>query len=616
MIQGNFIYFIIVLLIYSTYLPPEKPNFSLFETSLLFPGLIIVFAYFTRMRFHRLEKRIPKDNILRVDYKINAIITQQTIMAIVLFAVDIYGLNLTSFFENIPFFTVIPTLQALVFIGLFVFYLTIIWACAYGPYQKLHITDLSVRSYVLSNILFSIPVLFPWLLLSGIADIINALPFELPKRFISTPEGQVIYFLVFLSTFVIIGPAMIQKFWRCKPLESGYARSRIKKLCRKAEVQYANILYWPAFDGRMMTAGIMGLIKKFRYILISKTLLRYLEPEEMDAVIAHEIGHIKRKHLYFYLIFFIGYIFLSYTTFDLLIYFIIYTDPVYRLINSTGINHDTIISGMFSLIIIILFFIYFRYIFGYFMRNFERQADTYVYALFSSAKPLISTFKKIAEATGQPQDRPNWHHFSIKERVEYLNLCEKDKTYIIRQNRKINKSIAAYLAAIVIIGGIGYNLNFGETGRKLNNLFIEKIMLREINKTPDNPYLYSNLGDLYYDLDNYTETIKAYEKSIDLKLDNPHVLNNLAWLYATCDDKNLRNPARALNLALHAAALKESPHSLDTLAECYYINGRLEEAVSTELYALIIVKKERLYYENQLKKFMAAVKSGCQQAGK
>ncbi len=607
---ANFIYFIIVLLIYATYLPPDEPNLAPLETSILFLCLIIVFAYFTRMLFHRLEKRIPKDNILRVDHKINAIITQQSVMAIVLFAVDIYGLSLTSFFKNIPLFTVIPTLQALVFIGLFVFYLAIIWACAYGPYKRLYITDLSRRSYVLSNISFSIPVLFPWFLLSGIADIINALPFELPKRFLSTPEGQVIYFLFFLSTVVIIGPAMIQKFWRCKPLESGYVRSRIEKLCRRAGLEYSNILYWPIFGGRMITAGIMGLIKKFRYILITKALVRHLEPEEMDAVIAHEIGHIKRKHLHFYLVFFIGYIFLSYTIFDLLIYFIIYTDPAYRLISSAGINHDTIISAVFSLIIIIIFFIYFRYIFGYFMRNFERQADTYVYALFPSAKPLISTFKKIAATTGQPPDRPNWHHFSIKERIEYLNLCEQDKTYITRQDRKIKKSIAAYLAAIVIIGGIGYNLNYGETGKKLSKHFIEKILLREINKTPDNPHLYSNLGDLYYNINDYTETIRAYEKSIDLKPDNPHVLNNLAWLYATCDDKNLRNPERALDLALKAADLEESPHILDTLAECYYINGQLEEAVSTESYALRIAKKQRSYYENQLKKFMGAVNSG------
>jgi Zn-dependent protease with chaperone function len=607
---ANFIYFIIVLLIYATYLPPDEPNLAPLETSILFLCLIIVFAYFTRMLFHRLEKRIPKDNILRVDHKINAIITQQSVMAIVLFAVDIYGLSLTCFLKNIPLFTVIPTLQALVFIGLFVFYLAIIWACAYGPYKRLYITDLSRRSYVLSNISFSIPVLFPWFLLSGIADIINALPFELPKRFLSTPEGQVIYFLFFLSTVVIIGPAMIQKFWRCKPLESGYVRSRIEKLCRRAGLEYSNILYWPIFGGRMITAGIMGLIKKFRYILITEALVRHLEPEEMDAVIAHEIGHIKRKHLHFYLVFFIGYIFLSYTIFDLLIYFIIYTDPAYRLISSAGINHDTIISAVFSLIIIIIFFIYFRYIFGYFMRNFERQADTYVYALFPSAKPLISTFKKIAATTGQPPDRPNWHHFSIKERIEYLNLCEQDKTYITRQDRKIKKSIAVYLAAIVIIGGIGYNLNYGETGKKLSKHFIEKILLREINKTPDDPHLYSNLGDLYYNINDYTETIRAYEKSIDLKPDNPHVLNNLAWLYATCDDKNLRNPERALDLALKAADLEESPHILDTLAECYYINGQLEEAVSTESYALRIAKKQRSYYENQLKKFMGAVNSG------
>jgi len=605
----NFIYFIIVLLIYATYLPPEEPNFSPLETSLLFLGLIIVFAYFTRLLFHRLEKRIPKDNILSVDHKINAIITQQSVIAIVLFAIDIYGLSLTSFFENVPLFTVIPTLQALVFIGLFVFYLAIIWACAYGPYKRLYITDLSRRSYVLSNISFSIPVLFPWFLLSGIADIINALPFELPKRFLSTPEGQVVYFLFFLSTVVIIGPAMIQKFWRCKPLESGYVRSRIEKLCKRAGLEYSNILYWPIFGGRMITAGIMGLIKKFRYILITKALVRHLEPEEMDAVIAHEIGHIKKKHLHFYLVFFIGYIFLAYTSFDLLVYFIIYTDPVYRLISSSGINHDTIISAVFSLIIIIIFFIYFRYIFGYFMRNFERQADTYVYALFPSAKPLISTFKKIAATTGQSPDKPNWHHFSIKERIEYLNLCEQDKIYIIRQDRKIKKSIAVYLAAIVIIGGIGYNLNYGETGKKLSKHFIEKILLREINKTPDNPYLYRDLGDLYYNINNYTETIRAYEKSIDLKPDNPHVLNNLAWLYATCDDKNLRNPERALNLALKAAALEESPHILDTLAESYYINGQLEKAVSAELHALRIAKKERSYFENQLKKFMTAAKS-------
>ena len=173
---GNFIYFIVVLLIYSTYQPSEETNFSGIETLFLFITLILFFAWITRIQFRRLEKRLSKESFHRLGHKISATLTRQSIMAIVLFTVDIYGLNLTSFLKNIPYLSIIPTFQALLFLGLFVFYLAIVWSFAYGPYRKLNNTDLSRRSYILSNISFSIPVLIPWLLLSGIADNINALP--------------------------------------------------------------------------------------------------------------------------------------------------------------------------------------------------------------------------------------------------------------------------------------------------------------------------------------------------------------------------------------------------------------------------------------------------------
>ena len=606
---GNFIYFIIVLLIYSTYQPSEDTNFTAIETLFLFISLILFFAWITWVQFHRLEKRLSKESFSQLGHKFSATLTRQSIMAIVLFSIDIYGLNLTSFLINIPFLSIIPTFQALLFLGLFVFYLAIVWACAYGPYRMLNTADLSRRSYILANISFSIPILLPWLLLSGIADIINALPFELPKRFLSTTEGQVAYFLVFLFAIAIVGPVMIQKFWRCKPLETGYYRRRIENLCQKAGLEYANILYWPIFGGRMITAGVMGLIKKFRYILVTGALLQFLEPEEIDAVIAHEIGHIKKKHLLFYLVFFVGYMLVSFATFDLLIYFIFFAEPIYSFINSTGLDQATVTSSIFSLIIILIFLIYFRYIFGYFMRNFERQADTYVYALFDSAKPLISTLEKIAVTSGQPRDKPNWHHFSIKKRVDYLKKCEADKTWITRHDRKIKKSIAVYLVGILLIGGIGYNLNFGETGKKLNRHFFEKIIQRELDKNPDSPNLYSILGDIYYSNKNYAKTIKAYEQSIALAPDNPQVLNNLAWLYATCEVERFRDPKKALKLAEKAAEIEKSPHILDTLAESFYVNSQFEKAVAAEMGALDLATKNRTYYENQLAKFKAAAKN-------
>ncbi len=240
------------------------------------------------------------------------------------------------------------------------------------------------------------------------------------------------------------------------------------------------------------------------------------------------------------------------------------------------------------------------------MRNFERQADTYVYTVIGNARALISTLEKIALTSGQPPDRPNWHHFSITARIAYLKKCETDRSWIRRHNHKIKKSIAVYLAAILFMGGVGYHLNFGTFGKKLSNHFFEKIIVRELQKTPDNPNLYRTLGDLYYSRKDYEAAIRAYEHALGLEPGNPEVLNNLAWLYATCDDLSCRNPQQALALAQRAAALSPAAHILDTLAESFYVNGRYSEAVQAAERALKAARTNRSYFEDQLKRFAAA----------
>ena len=57
---SNFIYFIVVLLIYSTYQPSENTNFTGSETLFLFVCLIVIFAAITWIQFHRVEKQILK----------------------------------------------------------------------------------------------------------------------------------------------------------------------------------------------------------------------------------------------------------------------------------------------------------------------------------------------------------------------------------------------------------------------------------------------------------------------------------------------------------------------------------------------------------------------------
>jgi Zn-dependent protease with chaperone function len=559
--------------------------------------------------FRRLERRIANGEFARLDSQFHSTLMRQSIMAILIFAIDIYGLSLPSFLIDIPLFTTVPTLEALLFLSLFVFYLAIVWACAYGPYKKLYRSDISQRTYVLSNITFSVPVLLPWLILSGFADLIRVLPFEWPAHFLDTTEGEITYFLLFLVTLAVVGPAMIQKFWRCKPLETGEHRRRIASLCQKAGIAYADILYWPIFGGKMITAGVMGLIKKFRYILVTPSLLRLLEPEEIDAVIAHEIGHVKRKHLIFYLLFFVGYMLLSYVTFDIILFGIVYAEPVYWLIDKTGFDQTTIFSVLFSSVIIIVFLIYFRFIFGFFMRNFERQADIFVYSLFDSAQPLISTLNKIVTTSGQSADRPNWHHFSIRERIDYLDKCETDRRWIRRHNQKVKKSIGLYLVGMLLIGLAGYQLNMGVIGNQLNQNVLEKVIVRELQKSPDNPNLYRLMGDLYYERKDYAGVKDAYEKALELRLDDPHVLNNLAWFYATCEDTSLRDPQRALLLAKMAIELDRSSHVYDTLAESYFVNGLRTEAIEAGAQALKLAKRNRSYYKQQLEKFKSGSNS-------
>ncbi len=607
---GNFLYFIVVLLIYSTYQPTDEPNFNLPETLLCTIVLASGYALLTWTQFRRMETRLNTAFISNRSHKFNSLLNRQIVTAVFLFAIYVYGLNLSFYTSHFTLFNLIPTLEAVMFLLLFMGYLALTWAIAHRVYCRIYHSDITISAYVISNLMFSVPVLLPWLVLSLVSDLILALPFQMPKQILSTTAGEISYFLLFLLFVALIGPAIIQRFWRCQPLQSGHHRSQIEALCHRAGLRYNNILLWPVFEGRMITAGVMGLIKQFRYILVTRSLLQSLSPNEIEAVIAHEIGHVKKNHLLFYLMFFIGYMLISYALFDLIVYATVYLNPFISWLYRMGLDQATVLSALFSLVIIVAFLLYFRYIFGYFMRNFERQADIFVFDLLGTVTPLITTLEKIALTSGEPADKPNWHHFSIQERVDYLKRCIADKSWITRHNAKVKRGIICYLVVILLLGVVGYQFSFGEAGRKLDNHFYEKIILQEISKTPENADLYVLLGDLYYGRDNHLKASQLYEQTITLAGDHSRALNNLAWLYATTNDPDLRNPDLALTLAQQAALIEQAPHVLDTLAECYFVNGRIADAIHAEQQALALADTKRSYYEEQLRRFEEAFLRG------
>jgi Zn-dependent protease with chaperone function len=605
---GNFIYFILALLIVSTYQPSEEPGLAAAESLLLFAALSAAFAAFVRLTFRRIERLAGALPFGRLDAMFHSAQLRCSVAAVAVFAVEVYGLGLPALADDLPLLSAWPTLKALVFVALFVAHLALVWALAFDAYRRLYGPAFGRREYLVSNLSFAAPVLIPWALMSTVLDLVHALPFPGAARWLATTEGQIAFNLTFLLAVAITGPALIKRFWRCAPLAPGPARERIEALCRRAGVACADILAWPLFGGRMITAAVMGLVARFRYILVTPAMLELLDPEEVDAVVAHEIGHVKRRHLLFYLMFLAGYLLLATVAFDVALYFVIFIDPVWELVQRSGASQATVASVVFSVFILALFLVYFRFVFGFFMRNFERQADGYVFTLFDSARPLVATFHKIALTSGQSADRPNWHHYSIRERVDHLARCELDRGRLRRHDRKVRRGIALYLAAMALVAAAGYQLNLGTVGSRLNEHLMRTVVERQLEKAPDNPALHALMGDLGFRRKDYALVQRSYERALELKPDSPAVLNNLAWLYATCEDERFRDPPRALELAQAAARLQPAAHVLDTLAEAYFANGKYAEAVAVGGRALAAAAGDRRHYEAQLEKFTEALR--------
>ncbi len=106
--------------------------------------------------------------------------------------------------------------------------------------------------------------------------------------------GAVTLFSVFLTMFY--SNLIVPLFNKQKPLEEGSLREKIETFARKSGFRLTNIY---VIDGSKRSsksnAYFTGLGPKKRIVLYD-TLIDDLEEEEIVAVLAHEIGHYKKKH--------------------------------------------------------------------------------------------------------------------------------------------------------------------------------------------------------------------------------------------------------------------------------------------------------------------------------
>jgi tetratricopeptide (TPR) repeat protein len=249
---------------------------------------------------------------------------------------------------------------------------------------------------------------------------------------------------------------------------------------------------------------------------------------------------------------------------------------------------------------LVMLVIYFRYVMGFFMRNFERQADLYSARIMGTPQHTITSLEKIALFSGKSRHIPSWHHFSIKERVDYLLKTIRHPRLERRHHRFVAVSFLVYLIGL---GGLGYFLNFSSAKDQLTYRAVESALSRQLLSDPHNTSLRHNLAMIYHQTGQYAKAIEAYDQIIMRDPDHSASLNNLAWILVTAPREELRDNGRALALAKRAVALERSAVFLDTLAEAYYANGQIQEAVRTIKSAIGLATEDRSYYRRQLKKF-------------
>jgi tetratricopeptide (TPR) repeat protein len=229
--------------------------------------------------------------------------------------------------------------------------------------------------------------------------------------------------------------------------------------------------------------------------------------------------------------------------------------------------------------------------------------------VLGSSGPIVRSLEKIGIYSGQSRNLPSWHHFSIAQRVTFLERADRFPELVRRQDRKIYWSVGLFFFLLVGVGLYGIKERIwisnvdGMTPKALESLLKKEMVAR-----PADTRIMMTLAMLYHEEKRLPEAKEIYDKILQVKPDHPLALNNLAWLLATCKEPALFQPARALALAQKAAALKPDPMILDTLAEAYMANGRPEIALQVARQVLAKHPSNRDYYLAQENRFKNAMK--------
>lgn len=179
-------------------------------------------------------------------------------------------------------------------------------------------------------------------------------------------------------------------FNKLTPLEEGTLKTRLEALAQKVGFKSAAIQVLDSSKRSTHSNAYCSSIGKIQHIVLFDTLLKNFTDEEIEAILAHEIGHYKRKHIQKILTIFSISTLLGLKFCDVLLQ----TDWLaeqFGLTTTTPLLLLILLSTFLS-----LFLYWFKPITNYFSRKYEYEADAFANALTPDCgENLIHALKKL-----------------------------------------------------------------------------------------------------------------------------------------------------------------------------------------------------------------------------
>lgn len=232
-------------------------------------------------------------------------------------------------------------------------------------------------------------------------------------------------FLCFQLLMTVLYPTIIAPlFNKFTPLEDSELKDNIKRLAEEEGLNVGGIYQMDATRRTRHTNAYFSGLGRAKRIVLFDSLIQSHSQDEILAILAHEVGHLKKNHIKKQLII-IAFV-------SLLLFFMASKLLTWNVIyESFGFSNMPCYVGLFLVGILwepVNFFI--SPIGMAISRRFEREADFYSLGIVKTAKPLTTALKKMAkENLSNLRPHPiyvcfNYSHPPLLQRIEYLEAHE------------------------------------------------------------------------------------------------------------------------------------------------------------------------------------------------